>query len=1125
MKRLTYMLLLLFSVTALKGQDHFVGYEYWFDSDSQNKVEVDSVTGGDFELSVDVSHLVQGVHSFCFRAKDEQNRCNVPLTHYFLRAGLDDKDVSNIGCEYWLDTNCNDRKRVSGNNGVIDFEADVATLSQGVHFLNYRLANASGGLGVCHVQPFLRTMIDAENISAVGCEYWTDDNYADRKVAFGNEGIIHFEADVSTLSQGVHYLNYRLTGATGGTGVCHTYPFLRIELDETDVTELRCEYWLDNDFSERQSVPVGANGIVNMDAEIFDKTPGIHFWNYRLADARGSTGAIATHMFLHTHLGQTDPTQWNCEYWFDTNYADKQSVPVNADSIADFNADLETLSKGIHFLNYRFRDSDGHSSITSTQCFLRVASDSLDTGKFQYEYWFDRDYAHRREDICYGPLVEMNVNTSALPGGIHCFNFRIRDNDESYCPTVTQYFIHSGYRPEDNQLSQYCYWFDDGRPDTVNIEPVNPLEWTDKWIDVPELPLPEAVPADLKLTRYYPESIIEPEDADKVWLKLNMTQECMFHLRFKTNADIWTEDDPSRFDYENSRVLSAAPIAVNRVSRITKSADAGIQGHYIDATAGILCLRSDQPCRLTLFSEDGARLSTLEPEELLAGVQIEIPQTGRYYALSDGISNDDVTTDPQKQVKLVCVTDPLPDVVEVSEAGTLPDLLSFTPAGELKQLALSGSLNGTDIRQLRSLPALSKLNLGDAVITQGGEPYDENHRTADYTVGDRMFSGFGNLQELLLPVSTVALGEGALYGCTGLREITVPAGVKQVGRDALSGMGGNLLVVHWLASGASVTAEAFDTPEEMGNCLIYAPAGTEIAYEGNVVVGGSADAIRLTDEKPFRCPEAFKAKEITYVRHFDLPSGNNGQAGGWEGIVLPFDVMSFRSEERGELAPFDSGKEGVRPFWLAELTREEGFRLATELRANKPYIISMPNSDNYEEEFNIRGNVIFYAGSEAGVDVRTTGTALREEGQKFALVPAYEPVIQHDTVYVINRIPYAGQLAGGAFVRNLRDALPFEAYASSNAVLHAPVYYGIGGDIGGATGLEASLRIHDNGLKVYSRAGIVYIESDRSRELGIYGSDGRMLRLLRVGRGRTELHDLLPGVYFVGKKKVSVVKQ
>lgn len=821
------------------------------------------------------------------------------------------------------------------------------------------------------------------------------------------------------------------------------------------------------------------------------------------------------------------------EYWFDNNY-NKRVFVEQTGNLISLDLDVSNLQEGMHLFNFHAKDTSGVWGIPCSKNFFNLGTKSP-----KYEYWFDNNYENRKQGtVPENGFLALDIETDALSRGIHYFCFVTKYGDNSIGQSYTQYFLKLDQSEEKDKISQYCYWFDNEVPDTINIDPVNPLEWTDKWIDVPRFPLPENLPDDIKLTRYYPEDSIKPKETNNVWLKLSLKQEHTFHLCFKTNTGIWTKDEPNQFSDESSRVFCAEPLAVNGVNQITKQTDTQMQAHYIDATEETLCFRSDQPCRLAVFSEEGIRLSVLEPEMLLAGVRIRVPQIGRYYILLDKVVNDD-SSDPKKQVKLVCVTDPLPDVINVPEAGNLPDLLSFTEHEEIKWLVLSGKLNGTDILLIRSLPNLAKLDISNAHIVEGGDIYYENsrinemtgeiiyndYRTADEVTGDYMFSDLPKLTRLVLSNTTITLGKKALYGCTGLTELSIPHSITTFGEKAIGGTQGNLLLIHWNTP-AAIASSTFDTPEEMGNCLIYALQETECTYDGNVIINGLADKIRLTDAKGFRCPTAFKAKDISYTRTFSMTSGNKEAAAGWESIALPFDVQTFSHAEKGELAPFNSGKKGTHPFWLAELSTEEGFRHVTELKANIPYIISMPNSDAYEEEFNIYGNVTFHAENDNGVEVRSTYSSaiVRSEGPQFTLVPAYETVWQHDSVYVINRTISNGNLPGGAFVRNLRNANPFEAYAvSKDSPNQAPAYYSIGTN-GSLTGLESLLRRAEESLKVYSIGRTLYIETNRAITLPIYDREGRTVRIIKASEGRTEITDLLDGIYFSGGKKVMIGK-
>lgn len=243
---------------------------------------------------------------------------------------------------------------------------------------------------------------------------------------------------------------------------------------------------------------------------------------------------------------------------------------------------------------------------------------------------------------------------------------------------------------------------------------------------------------------------------------------------------------------------------------------------------------------------------------------------------------------------------------------------------------------------------------------------------------------------------------------------------------------------------------------------------------------------------------------------------------GWESIVLPFDVQSVVSEERGELAPFNSGKAGTCPFWLAELT-DNGFSPVASIEANRPYIIAMPNSDEYEEVFNIRGKVVFSASDAGGVVVKATSGKQMVAGPDFGLVPAYETVTCCDSVYAINHDEYDGMLPGAAFVCGIRDVLPFEAYACNVAAsVTTALYYSIGG-MEEVSGIDNICHRTFEGIKVYSRDGVLFVESPRQQTVGLYSADGRLMRLLHLSEGTNREFGLERGVYFIGTMKILVM--
>lgn len=267
----------------------------------------------------------------------------------------------------------------------------------------------------------------------------------------------------------------------------------------------------------------------------------------------------------------------------------------------------------------------------------------------------------------------------------------------------------------------------------------------------------------------------------------------------------------------------------------------------------------------------------------------------------------------------------------------------------------------------------------------------------------------------------------------------------------------------------------------------------------------------------------FKTKTITYQRDFSMQSGFNTSA-GWTSIALPFDVQRFTHEEKGELAPFGSDVPGAKHFWLCELTAD-GYKPVSKMEANKPYIISMPNNNAYPDDKNITGTVTFLAESEEGVEIAATPDILPAvETNTFKLVPAYEPVAAHDSVYAINESTYEGNLAGSIFVKNSREVYPFEAYVvSKESPALAPRMYSIGGNDGGSiTGLEEIIRHQEETLRIYTRGEVLHIDCDKSRTISIYDCDGRTVRIVEACKGSNTVNGLAKGIYFLEGRKVLI---
>ena len=344
------------------------------------------------------------------------------------------------------------------------------------------------------------------------------------------------------------------------------------------------------------------------------------------------------------------------------------------------------------------------------------------------------------------------------------------------------------------------------------------------------------------------------------------------------------------------------------------------------------------------------------------------------------------------------------------------------------------------------------------------DPTQTDMQGLEYTLNESRdafeVTGYNDLlvEDLLVPeflyeLPVVSVGSKALMGAGEVKSIVVPESVTSVGEKAFYGCS-NLLVVEWNTV-APLSANIFDSPSRCGNMMIYvADAKTKVEYQGNVVVAGVAEYIKLVDELPFRNTHEFTARNITFTRDFTKKT-KIGMSGGWEALVLPFDVQRVVSKAKGELKPFgESDFVTSLPYWLGELQADGTFTAARDIVANKPFIMQLPNSDEYEDMYNVEGEVTFSA---TEVTVHITVDVDQNQGNGYSLLGSYEGTTADGSVYALNDDEYMidgdTYMPGGVFVANIRDIRPFEAYVHSGHVAPAP-YLRIGGK--GATSIGFS---------------------------------------------------------------------
>ena len=124
--------------------------------------------------------------------------------------------------------------------------------------------------------------------------------------------------------------------------------------------------------------------------------------------------------------------------------------------------------------------------------------------------------------------------------------------------------------------------------------------------------------------------------------------------------------------------------------------------------------------------------------------------------------------------------------VNVTKAGTLSTLLQDVTIE--RELKLTGSINGTDVKFIRELLTagkVTKLNLQEIKIVKGGEAYYESYTTSNNVLGDYMFANCSKLTACILPVNITSIGKYA-FSHSGLKEVDIPNSVTRLGHASFA---------------------------------------------------------------------------------------------------------------------------------------------------------------------------------------------------------------------------------------------------------------------------------------------------------------------------------------------------
>lgn len=326
--------------------------QYWFD-DNQIPTSVSSTSG--IQL-LDVSSLLDGLHTVHYQVVDENGKVTPPYSQVFMKIAQYSGELSLKTLLYWYDDET-EVQTLPITSGVQVL--DASALLEGLHTLHYQVVCNDGSLAPAYSSIFLRMNKDQNSTAVKELRYWFDEE-TQANVVEAVSGVQVLDA--SALLEGLHTLHYQVVDETGNAGSPCSSVFLKMDTEQSVAQRQR--YWFDDDPTTLHEAPV-TSGVQLLDVD--GLLTGLHTLHYQLVDEQGRLSSphssvfikLAEHVLPSGENAITDYMYWMNDYSQDNV---KVTLPQPA-SPYHLQALLPTIKAPIRSSMFHFEVTNGQPTV------------------------------------------------------------------------------------------------------------------------------------------------------------------------------------------------------------------------------------------------------------------------------------------------------------------------------------------------------------------------------------------------------------------------------------------------------------------------------------------------------------------------------------------------------------------------------------------------------------------------------------------------------------------------------------------------------------------------------------------------------------------------------------------